>query len=73
MLYSHNDDNTPHYTQLSVELRRLIQHRQHRHNVRYRPLRRCVNSTFHDDDFCEARLQLQLYSGCLQLTADNCR
>ena len=29
-------------------------------------------STFHDDDFCKARLPM-LCSGCLELTADNCR
>jgi len=30
-----------------------------------------VVSTFHNDDFCEARLPM-LCSGCLELTAENC-
>ena len=29
-------------------------------------------STFHNDDFCEARLTM-LCSGCLELTTENCR
>ena len=30
-------------------------------------------STFHDDDFCEARLSKLPCSGCLELTTENCR
>ena len=31
-----------------------------------------IMSTFHDDDFCEARLPM-LCTGCLELTTENCR
>ena len=48
-------------------LRRLIQDRQHNHNLRSATTTLCQLSTFHSDDVCEARL-LMLCSGCLELT-----